>query len=187
MSTNKINLRGIRGIKNVVLMLISLAITAFSISSCSILHALTVGYANYYSTAFCYKGQWSQWDTNYLEYGNVQRHSASNGDIIGLNLLDRSGNVYYRFMITDYVRGQKEYTGYVEYYVNDHRPTAEDIARLNNFVIPDYRTDKTPSVKRTAKARIVVVNDGRRPEVFNLWYDNIGVAISVRNIHWISK
>ena len=172
-------------IKRTGVILLSLILTTLVISSCSTLHALTVGYADHFSTCFCYKGQWSSWDKHYFpDYMRISSSTYSNGDIIGLSLSDSGGNVYYKFRINNYTPGQKEFTGTVEYYVNDSFPTAEALAKANYFVRPNYRTDQTPSVKRTARATIKIVNDEKKPQVFNIWYDNIGVGFSVRNVYW---
>lgn len=179
--------------KRTVIAVASLLIIALTISSCSTLHALTVGYADHFSTCFCYKSQWSNWEKHYFPTSSYSRQyddfrisssTASNGDIIGLSLSDSGGNVYYSFRINNYTPGQKQFTGTVEYYVNDNYPTAEALAKANHFVRPNYRTDQTPSVKRTARATIKIVNDEKKPQVFNIWYDNIGVGFSVRNVYW---
>lgn len=185
MSTNKINLigiRGIKGIKNIALVLMSLSIITFSISSCGTAKKMVYkndGYDNYYATSFCYRGQWSTWKKWPFSYNKMVIYLYSNGDAIGLALKDNGGNIYYRFMIDNYSPKGKEFTGTVEYYVNDNYPTAEALAKANHFVVPDYRTDKTPSVKREAKATIKIVNNEEQPAVFNIWYDNIGVAFDI--------
>lgn len=115
---------------------------------------------------------------------NISCSRSLENHIIGLSMKDSGGNVYWSFIITNYEKGRKNCTGIVEYYVNDTYPTAEDLAKANVFVKPDYRTDKTPSVKRTAKASINIVNEEKKPAVFNVWYDNIGVGISVRDVLW---
>lgn len=167
--------------------MVSIIILALLVTSCSLFHSFFVGYSDYYSTCFCYKGQWSAWQENYFSYAKISSHTAPNGDIIGVNLEDNGGNVYFKFIITDYEPGKKSCVGIVEYYVNDTYPTAEDIARAKQFVKPDYRYDTTPSVKRTTKATIKIVNNRRKPDTFNIWYDHIGVGISVANICWRKK
>ena len=136
--------------------MVSIIILALLVTSCSLFHSFFVGYSDYYSTCFCYKGQWSAWQENYFSYAKISSHTAPNGDIIGVNLEDNGGNVYFKFIITDYEPGKKSCVGIVEYYVNDTYPTAEDIARAKQFVKPDYRYDTTPSVKRTTKATIKI-------------------------------
>jgi len=168
--------------------IISLFAITILVSTCGVMRT----YADHYSTCFCYKGQWSSWENHYFPssymtaYDDWRIYStcSSENDIIGLTLKDSGGNTYYSFKITNYSRGKGTYTGTVEYYVNDTYPTAESLARANIFLRPNFRTDNTPSVKRTAKATIKIVNDEKKPAVFNLWYDNIGVGFSVRNVHW---
>lgn len=180
------------GIKKAAVAILSLLLTSMTFSSCSTMKALTGGYADHFSTCFCYKGQWSSWEKHYFPSSYMREYDdwriycsySPEKDIIGLTLKDSGNNTYYKFYITDYSSGKKDCTGYVEYYVNDNYPTAEALAKANHFVKPNYRIDQTPSVKRTAKARIKIVNDERKPAVFNIWYDNIGVGFSVRNVHW---
>ncbi len=164
--------------------MVTLTITMLTIQSCSTIKALCGGYDYSYSTAFCYKGQWSQWERLRYDQNEIESITASNNDIIGIKLRDYGGNVYFEFVINNYKRGQASYTGTVSYYVNDFYPTAEELAKYKVFIKPDYRTDRTPSVKRTAKATIKVVNKGKKPATFNLWFDNIGVGIDTQNVYW---
>lgn len=163
-----------------------IVVSVCSLMSCGILQR---EYAEGIETSFCYKGQWSEWKEHrfalqsYYDW-RIYCSRADNGDIIGLDLRTYAGFSYFSFKISDYEPGKKVCSGFVNYYVNDAYPTAEELARANYFVKPNYRLDKTPSVRRTARATIKIVNDERQPAVFNLWYDNIGFAISVRNVHW---
>lgn len=170
-------------------MIISSIVIIGSVSSCGILRT----YADHYSTSFCYKGQWSSWENHYFPTSSYMRDyddwriysiESPEKDIIGLRLEDRGGNTYYGFKITNYTRGKGTYEGIVEYYVNDTYPTAEALARANTFIIPNFRTDETPSVKRKARATIKIINEEKKPAVFNIWYDNIGVGFDVRNVYW---
>jgi hypothetical protein len=167
---------------------LAVIITVFFISnvfsSCSVVKASFGGYSDYFSTSFCYKGQWSSWEAHYIPDYHVHSAKANNGDIIGLRLSDSGGNTYFSFLITDYERGKKVCEGTVTYYVNDTYPNAEALAKANTFVIPNYRRDETPSVKRTATATIKIVNNGRKPATFNIWYDDIGVGFDVQNVYW---
>ena len=167
-----------------------LFLTAAAISSCSVIKGVLGGYSDHFSTAFCYRSLWSPWQQHRFyssgtTYDQMRINSSNSkeGHIIGLSLCDSMDNTFFKFIITDYVKGKKYCTGTVEYYVNDKFPTAEDLAKSNVFVIPNYR-DITPSVKRTTNAKINIVNEGRTPSVFNIWFDNIGVGIDVRNIYW---
>ena len=162
-----------------------LLLFCFSVTSCGAITAALGGASDHYSTCFYYGGQWSPWQKEYLWKSNMIGCSYSaEKDIIGLQLYDAGGNVYYSFRITNYIRGQKSYSGIVEYYVNDSYPTAMELAKYNWFVKPNFRTESTPSVKRTARATIKIVNDEKKPAVFNLWYDGIGVGISVRGVYF---
>lgn len=129
--------------------------------------------------------QWSRWEKHYLSYNNIScEYFPSTKDIVSLTLNDGAGNSYFSFTITNYQRGMKHCEGIVEYYTNRTYPNAEAIAKSNHFVIPNYRTDVEPARKKTARAKINIVNKGRKPETFNIWFDNIGIAIDVQNIYW---
>ena len=180
------------GAKKVAIILTALILTSLSITSCSMMKGLAGGYADHFSTCFCYKGQWSSWENHYFPSSYMREYDdwriscsySPEKDIIGLSLSDSGGNTYWSFRITNYSKGKKDCIGTVEYYVNDSYPTAEALAKANYFVKPNYRVDQTPSVKRTARATFKIVNKESKPAVFNLWYDNIGVGISVRDVYW---
>lgn len=176
--------------KKIALLLVLMMIAT---ASCSLIKGTFGGYTDHFSTAFCYRGQWSPWQEHYfprysfdksIDDMRIECSNSPNGHIIGLKLSDRGGNAYFEFKITDYVKGKKSCTGTIEYYVNDKYPTAEAFAKDNEFVRPNHRTDITPSVKRTTKAAINIVNGERSPAVFNVWFDNIGVGFDVRNVYW---
>ena len=138
----------------------------------------------YYQISFCYKGQWSVWEKQLFEIDKIYRSFSPEDGWLKFSLADMGGNVYFSFLITDYQKGKKEYYATVEYYVNDSYPTAEAIARANKFVRPNHRTDITPSVKRTTRAYVKILNDESEPDVFNLWFDDIAFALSVRDVNW---
>lgn len=70
------------------------------------------------------------------------------------------------------------YEGTVEYYVNDIFPTADALAKDCRLVIPNPRIDNSPSVKRQAKCTIKIAPYKKKPEVWNIYFDNIGIGIS---------
>lgn len=161
-------------------------------SSCSSLRATFGGYTDHFSTCFNYEGQWSRWQRHYFPHDRYDSYDnwriscefSPEKHIIGLSLSDSGHNVYYSFIITDYSKGKKLCSGIVEYYVNDKYPTANALAKADLFVRPNPRIDETPSVKRTAKAVIKIVNEGKKPSTFNIWYDGIGVAFDVTDVYW---
>lgn len=137
---------------------------------------------------FMYKGEWSSW-TN--AYGNIEHYA----DESGIVLKTSGGLEYFRFRIQNYLPPTKEqlkehlksgecfeYTGIVDYCVNDMYPTAEAIAKSDCFVKPDPRVDKTPTVMRSTTCRILIRPYKKIPSVYNVFFDGIGVAINIQNI-----
>lgn len=138
--------------------------------------------------AFSYKGDWSPWEKT---YGSISTYT----DDSGILLKTPGGQVYFRFYITNYIPPTKdqikehlknkrwfEYNGVVQYMVNDKYPTAEAIAKRSNFVIPDPRVDETPSVLRTTTCKIRIEPYKKLPSNYNVYFDNIGVAISLKGM-----
>lgn len=140
--------------------------------------------------AFSYKGDWSSWRSG---SGSIFHYQ----DDSGILLKNAGGQTYFRFQINNYVPPSKEsikkhyknnqwyeYTGTVEYYVNDTYPNAEAIAKASHFVIPNSRTDVTPSVMRKTTCRIRIEPYKKLPSNYNIYFDNIGVAISISGINF---
>lgn len=152
---------------------------------------------------FCYKGAWSDWlplkryYSSHEEFlSNCERLNGKfygNSDYSAISL-EKNGVTYFKFTI-DYPfqiapkKVRKEhlktgewyvYSGTVEYYVNDGYPTAQEIAKNNHFVMPNPRWDVTPCVKRTCNATIEIAPYKKRPECYNIWFDGIGVGISIQ-------
>lgn len=135
--------------------------------------------------SFNYRGDWSSWQS---EYGEISHYVDDSGII----LKTPGGQPYFRFQITNYVAPTKkqlkehlktgewfEYTGIVEYSVNDTYPNAESLARASRFVIPNPRTDQTPSVLRKTTCRIRIQPYKKLPANYNVFFDNVGVAIDI--------
>lgn len=135
--------------------------------------------------SFNYRGEWSLWQS---VHGKISHYADDSGII----LKTPGGKTYFSFQITNYVAPTKkqlkehlksgewfEYTGIVEYCVNDTYPTAEDLARASSFVIPDPRTDQTPSVLRKTTCRIKIQPYKKLPANYNVFFDDIGVGISI--------
>lgn len=142
------------------------------------------------SYSFNYKGSWSYWES-VRGYYRVVRYRDGNGCYVQAI---PSNMVVFSFKMNNYTPPSKkerkrhketddwfEYEGIVTYYVTDQYPTAEAFSKEARFVLPDPRKSDTPYVKRTATARIRVSPDWIEdcPNLFNIWFDGIGVAISV--------
>lgn len=136
---------------------------------------------------FNYKGSWSNWE---LIYGDISKYSDGSGYALNSN-----GLIYFSFKITSLLPTTKEelkehlktgewieVNGWVEYYVNDMKPTAADVAKTSYFVIPNPRKDKTPNARRMASATIKIAPYKNKPEVYNIWFDGIGVGLDVRGL-----
>lgn len=139
------------------------------------------------NVCFNYMGSWSDWSRT---YGDIKKYSNGNG-----YLLDMNGLKYFSFQITSFFSPTKkelkehlktkewfEVNGIVEYYVNDICPTAKDVAKRNFFVIPNPRVDKTPNVRRATSATIKIAPYKNKPEVYNIWFDGIGIGLDVRGL-----
>ena len=135
--------------------------------------------------SFNYYGDWSPWQT---VYGEISHYVDDSGVI----LKTPGGQPYFRFQINNYIAPTKkqlkehlksgewfEYTGVVEYTVNDTYPTAEALAKASRFVIPNPRTDQTPSVLRKTTCRIRIQPYKKLPANYNIFFDNIGVGIDI--------
>ena len=159
----------------------------FLASLCLMLLATTLCFAQ--EVTFNYRGYWSKWER---AIGEVSAYQDGSGLILSVN-----GNTYFKFMISNYTpptraeidrhREQNqwfEYYGTVDYYVNDSYPTAEDLAKSCCFVIPNAREDLTPSVMRHASARIRVEPYKNNPKNYNIFFDNIGVAVGVKGLEF---
>lgn len=75
-----------------------------------------------------------------------------------------------------------KYTGWVEYTVNDKCPTALDFSKAACFVVPNPRYDDTPTVTRKDSCTIKIAPYKKHPEVYNIWFDNIGVGVSISGL-----
>ena len=134
---------------------------------------------------FNYCGDWSPWQSG---YGEISHYVDDSGVI----LKTPGGQPYFRFQINNYIAPTKkqlkehlksgewfEYTGVVEYSVNDTYPTAEALAKASRFVIPNPRRDQTPSVLRKTTCRIRIQPYKKLPANYNIFFDNIGVGIDI--------
>lgn len=141
---------------------------------------------------FNYKGYWSDWEH---VYGDASRYDNGAGVVFS-----EGGLPFFSFQITSFVEPSREqlkehrktkewleYTGYVEYYVNDKSPTAGHIAKQCELVRPNPRRDITPTVKRRAYATIRIAPYKDYPEVYNLFFDDIGVGVSIEGVRFTGK
>lgn len=141
-----------------------------------------------WSQSFNYRGEWSSWNK---EYGRIFHYEDESGIILKTD----GGLKYFEFKITNYVAPTKkqlkehlksgewfEYTGVVKYCVNDNYPNAESLAKANLFVMPSPRTDVTPTVMRETTCIIRVQPYKKLPSTYNVFFDEIGVAIDISGV-----
>lgn len=138
---------------------------------------------------FNYKGSWSNWESNQVPDISVYTDGS------GFILKTEGGIDYFEVRIPSYTTPTKEelkehkkqnkyfeYSGYVNYYVSDNYPTALDLAKHNMLILPDPRRDVTPTVQRHTNATIRIAPYDNYPEVYNVWFDGIGVGLSIKGI-----
>ena len=146
---------------------------------------------------FNYGGEWSAWSKSFTTELFSEPKVKIYGDGSGVFLYNAGGREIFNLKISNYIPPTKqerkdhyknsqwyEYEGTVDYYVNDKYPTAADLARANTIVSPNSRTDETPSVMRHAKATIKIAPYKDNPEVYNLWFDGVGMAVSIQGLHF---
>ena len=79
-----------------------------------------------------------------------------------------------------------EYSGIVEYYVTEDYPTIESV--LKAFDFPYFNCNSgyngNPCVKRTAKATIKIAPYRKRPQVYNIYFDNVAVGIYMEDSYF---
>lgn len=154
--------------------------------------------ANAQSICFNYQGSWSSWKNSYYTTGILETPKVrAYTDGSGLVLINNGGIEIFKFHINNYTPPSKaelkqhrksgdwfEYQGTVEYYVTDQYPTAQSFAKANELVSPNPRKDETPSVKRYGTATIKIAPYKTNPKVYNIWFDGIGVGLSVQGLHF---
>ncbi len=76
-----------------------------------------------------------------------------------------------------------EYSGTVEYYICDDYPTAYSVFKSSKapvFVTESWsKKTERPIKKITSPAKIKIRPYKDHPEVYNIWYDNVGLGISL--------
>ena len=158
-----------------------------------IVGGLSIGSITAQRACFNYRGEWSSWHST---LGNV----SSNSTYSAISLKTEGGLEYFSFWISNYSEPSKderkyheknnvwyEYTGWVEYQVNDSYPTALEFSKASQFVIPNPRYDETPTITRKAKCKIKIAPYKKHPEVYNIWFDDIGVGVCISDLKFNFK
>ena len=145
-----------------------------------------------------FDGYWSEWkhDSSYSPTAKI--HGNYSGFII---YLVSEGPWEYRFKFTidnmnfpDKKQRKKdmkadkwyEFTGTVEYYVGNQNSTALSIFRQvkGPNLYPRVLSSGLPAKKITSRATIRIAAFKDLPKVYNIYYDNVGLAISLGTIYF---
>lgn len=156
------------------------------------------------STCSWHDGYWGQWKSHTTRYEFFPPHYEY---IIYGNyscfIIYKKGNhpseYIFKFEIDSYSTPDKktikyhkknnlwyEYSGTVEYYVTEKYPTIYAI--LKAFEFPYFNCNSgsydNPCVKRTARATIKIAPYKKRPQCYNIYFDNIGVGIDMEKTYF---
>lgn len=144
-----------------------------------------------------WKEQWIpavfSWETRkdlYELYGNPS-------GFIVYNKGDHPSNYVFKFQINNYIPPTKqqikehykrqewyEYTGIVEYFVIESAPTIKEILKKWGFPLYHQNVTGEPCAKRVANARIIIAPYKKQPEVYNYFFDDVGVGIHLVYVHF---
>lgn len=156
-------------------------------------------------TSSWHDGYWGEWKSHTIwEYSNGSRWNEYHlyGGYSGFCIYkehDHPSDYLFRFQIDSYIIPDKktikehyknkkwfEYSGTVEYYVTENYPTIAAILKAYEF--PYFNSssgyDGNPCVKRTAKAIIKIAPYKKHPECYNIYFDDVAVAISFDGVHF---
>lgn len=131
-----------------------------------------------------YDGCWGQWTDCVYYYGLYGNYGGFNFHYSSSHPSD----FLFRFQINSYVPPTKDeikrhwksqqpfvYQGVIEYYVDEYAPTAKDA--LKNH--PIFVSSSKYSTKKTSPAEIRIMPYKKHPKCYNIFYDNVGFAISL--------
>ncbi len=149
----------------------------------------------------CYMidNQWGPWNylgySNYFQTGLLQAYSwelyGSYGDFKLLENSDQPwGDYVFRVKIDNFSKPTQDeikrhkknnepfvYSGTFEYYVSDTRPTARSVFSYSCFLKSNHAGVTT--VKRTARATIKIMPYSRAPQIYNIFFDDVGIALDL--------
>lgn len=151
-----------------------------------------------------YDGYWGEWQIQWLPslfsstpekfyyglYGNESGFIVYDADL-------HPSDYVFKFQINNYVAPTKkqikehykrqewyEYYGTVEYFVVEEYPTIKDILKQWGFPLYGQHTTGTPIAKRVANATIKIAPYKKHPEVYNIWFDDVAIAIQLVYVHF---
>lgn len=159
------------------------------------------------STSSWHDGYWGQWKSHTTTYTYSSLPPSYDYELYG----DYSGFIIYSkgshpseyifkfnaygFSIPDKKtlksnyknKKEYEYSGTVEYYVTERYPTINAILRAFEFPEFNYNSGSpdNPCVKRVANAKIKILPYKTVPRCYNIFFDNVGIAIDLENQYFI--
>lgn len=147
-----------------------------------------------------FDGYWGAWEENYFMdiFGRIDYTLPCQkvyGDYSGFCIYQAQAHPSYysfRFKITNYVEPSKktkkehlkskqwyDYNGIVEYYVTDKYPTAKACVRSSSGNFPSVLPTTEGAKKKTVNARIQIAPYKDHPQVYNIWFEDVGVGIDL--------
>lgn len=144
------------------------------------------------STCAYYDGYWGEWKAQYSKFsGGCYYNIFGNYSGFSIYLRNHHPSEYcLKFQITSYSPPSKdiikyhyknkipfEYEGVVEYYVSDYYPTIKDALKLQGFAWVTNSTNN--SYKRTAKATIKILPYKKRPQCYNIFFEDVAIGIDI--------
>ena len=145
------------------------------------------------STNAYYNGYWGEWKKQYFEYSSQTMYELY-GNYSGFILYSsysHPSEYVFKFQIDNYIPVTKEtikyhkknniwyeYSGSVEYFINSDYPTIK--AALMTWNIPHVK-NTVENIKKTARAKIQIAPYKDHPRVYNIWFEDVGVAIDLGN------
>ena len=158
------------------------------------------------STNAYYDGYWGEWKDHTIGYYpySYQEYSLF-GNYSGFVVYKNGGHpseFLFKFSIDGYwVPTKKEikehlkskeffkYSGWVEYYVTEQYPTIKAVLKTFGFPCFTKESGKSdnPCVKRLAKAEIHIEPYKKLPRNYNIWFDDVAVAIDLQYLTFNNK
>jgi len=147
-------------------------------------------------------GYWGVWKSHTSSLGSRFNEFSLYGNYSGFIIYKKDAHpseYIFKFKADSYVTPDKktikyhrknnvwyEYSGTVEYYVTESYPTIAAILKAFEFPIFNCNSGSSgnPCVKRTAKAIIKIEPYKEHPECYNIYFDDVAVAISFDGAHF---
>lgn len=147
------------------------------------------------SLACSFDGYWSEW----IDCGNGISIKGSYSGFIFYEPSEGPWNWLFKFSVDNFklpdAKQRKkdakngvwyEFSGSVEYYICDDYPTIYNVFKKNKspkFVAKEQK-DGRPTKKITSKATIKIAAFKDRPNTYNIFFDNVGLGISMNETHF---